>query len=119
MIATKATDYNSAMSTTDTPSKRKTRTPAQRAADYQAKANRARAQAAKASRAQETRALLTLGAAVVKGLREGTVYRDLNAGKGITLALFLGELVHNAEAITDEDARFVYRWWEEQGWPPT
>ena len=109
LIAATATDYNRAMSPSDT-TKRKMRTPAERAAAYQGKANRARAQAAKQARDQDLRARLLIADGVVDSI----VKRDLRRGEAKDLE-FLRWLLE--DSATPEAWTVIETWWQGKGLP--
>lgn len=109
LIAARATDYNRAMSPSDT-TKRKMRTPAERAAAYQAKANRARAQAAKQARDQDLRARLLIADGVVDSI----VKRGLHKGEAKDLE-FLRWLL--GDSATPEGWTVIETWWQGKGLP--
>jgi hypothetical protein len=97
------------MSPSDT-TKRKMRTPAERAAAYQGKANRLRAQAAKQARDQDLRARLLIADGVVNAI----VKRGLYAGEAKNLE-FLRWLL--GDSATPDGWTVIETWWQAKGLP--
>ncbi len=97
------------MSPSDT-TKRNIRTPAERAAAYQAKANRARAQAAKQARDQDLRARLLIADGVVDAI----VNRGFHKGDAKDLE-FLRWLLR--DSATPEGWTVIETWWQGKGLP--
>lgn len=98
------------MSTTGTTSKRKIRTPAERAAAYQAAANRARAQAVKQARNEDVTVRLLIADTLIDAV--------LNRGLGVEDASnmeFLRLLIGN-HLPPDQWAK-IEIWWKAKGWP--